>query len=152
GFPPTKAKDRNAWMDRLRSADGLAVFYEAPHRILQTLEEIERTLGDAFVVVARELTKTHEELVRGPISAVLSRGMTPRGEFVIVIDIGQLTEIAGRQVDGHSRIELMVEEFCSMTKNSRQTRRQAISALARKYGLTAKEAYRAVEDAKRSGS
>src|SRR5262249_10942479 len=129
-----------------------AVFYEAPHRILQTLEEIERTLGDAFVVVARELTKTHEELVRGPISEGLSRGLTPRGEFVVVIDIGQLPENKSLQPDSQSQLELLVQEFGSMTKMRHQTRRQAISALARKYGLTAKEAYQAVEDAKRSGS
>jgi len=152
GFPPTKAKDRIEWMDRLRRAGGLAVFYEAPHRIQRTLQEIESTLGDAFVVVARELTKAHEELVRGPISEVLSRGLTARGEFVVVIDIGQLTEIGTNQVDGHSQAELLVHEFGSMTKNGHQTRRQAISALARKYGLTSKEAYRAIEDAKRSGS
>jgi 16S rRNA (cytidine1402-2'-O)-methyltransferase len=152
GFPPTKAKDRSAWLERLRRTDGLAVFYEAPHRILQTLEEIERTLGDAFVVVARELTKAHEELVRGPISEVLSRGLTPRGEFVIVIDIGQLTESNQTKVSAQGLAELLVSEFGSMTKNEHQTRRQAISTLARKYGMTAKEAYQAVEDAKRSGS
>jgi len=152
GFPPTKAKDRIEWMEQLRRVDGLAVFYEAPHRILQTLEEIERTLGNAFVVVARELTKAHEELVRGPISEVLSGGLTPRGEFVVVIDIGQLTELNLPQISGQSQAELLVSEFGSMTKNGHQTRRQAISALARKYGMTAKEAYRAVEDAKRSGS
>jgi 16S rRNA (cytidine1402-2'-O)-methyltransferase len=152
GFPPTKAKDRKSWMERLRHADGVAVFYEAPHRILYTLEEIEHTLGDAFVVVARELTKAHEELVRGPISELLSRGLSPKGEFVIVVDIGRLTEMVAPRLDVQNNTDRLVHEFGFMTKNENLTRRQAISALARKYGVTAKEAYRAVEEAKRSGS
>jgi 16S rRNA (cytidine1402-2'-O)-methyltransferase len=152
GFPPTKAKDRNAWMNRLRNAGAIVVFYEAPHRILRTLEEIEQAVGNVDVVIARELTKAHEELVRGPISSVLSRGLMAKGEFVVVADIGRTTENNSRPAASDEQVGLMLHEFGSMTKSSLQTRRQVISALARKYGLTTKKAYQAVEDAKRSGS
>jgi len=152
GFPPIKAKDRNAWMERLRSSRTLVVFYEAPHRILQTLEAIKTTVGDVHVVVARELTKAHEELVRGPISSVLSKGLLAKGEFVVVADIGQITENGMIRSERSDRVSLLVNEFGSMTKSAALTRRQAISALARKYGVTPREAYQAVEDAKRSGS
>src|SRR5205807_1396943 len=82
GFPPIKAKNRTAWLERLRHVGGTAVFFEAPHRIRQTLEALRSRLGDCHVVVARELTKIHEELVRGPISDALEQLENPRGAFM----------------------------------------------------------------------
>src|SRR6185369_5030487 len=71
GFPPIKAKDRKGWFERLRRTGGVAVFFEAPHRIQATLTELMTAIGDQYVVVGRELTKVHEQLVKGPISTVL---------------------------------------------------------------------------------
>jgi 16S rRNA (cytidine1402-2'-O)-methyltransferase len=152
GFPPTKAKDRKCWMERLKEAASLAVFYEAPHRIVQTLEEIRVTIGDAYAVIGRELTKAHEELVRGPISQVLSGGLTAKGEFTVILDIGRMTDITTINGTEETRKDDLVTEFGHMTTDISQTRRQVISALAKKYGLTARQAYEAVEAAKRSGS
>jgi 16S rRNA (cytidine1402-2'-O)-methyltransferase len=151
GFPPTKAKDRNIWMERLKEAESIAVFYEAPHRIVQTLDEIRVTIGDAYVVIGRELTKAHEELVRGPISAVLSSGLTAKGEFTVVVDVGQITDIDRPDGADDTRRSDLAIEFGRMTVDRSQTRRQIISALAKKYRLTAREAYEAVEAAKKSG-
>jgi 16S rRNA (cytidine1402-2'-O)-methyltransferase len=152
GFPPTKAKDRNMWLKRLRDSDGTAVFYEAPHRILRTLEDIRSSVGDREVLVGRELTKVHEELVRGPISAILSAGLTARGEFTVVIGVGHTTKNASSLADLPETMTSLAREFGLMTADKRRTRRQVLSALARKYGLTTREAYQAVEDAKKSGS
>jgi 16S rRNA (cytidine1402-2'-O)-methyltransferase len=152
GFPPTRAKDRNRWMERLKETESVAVFYEAPHRILQTLDEIKLSIGDAYVVIGRELTKAHEELVRGPITTVLSRGLTAKGEFTVVVDIGQITDIEMPEGAEDIRKADLVTEFGHMTIDASQTRRQTISALAKKYGLTARQAYEAVEAAKKSGS
>ena len=68
GFPPTRSKARSEWFERVRSIGGTVVFFEAPHRIRETLGELQREVGDCQVAVCRELTKKHEELVRGPIS------------------------------------------------------------------------------------
>jgi 16S rRNA (cytidine1402-2'-O)-methyltransferase len=152
GFPPTKAKDRSDWMERLRQAESIAIFYEAPHRIVATLEQIKATIGDAYVVIGRELTKAHEELVRGPISRVLSGGITPKGEFTVVVDVGQIPDIKAACGSDEVRKTDLVIEFGRMTADDTRTRRQVISALAKKYGLTARQAYEAVEAAKRSGS
>jgi len=151
GFPPTKAKDRKMWIDRLRASTGTAVFYEAPHRIVSTLEEIQGRVGDAQVVIGREMTKAHEELVRGPISTILSSGLKTIGEFTVVINIGQLPErVASDTTAGPPGADLAIE-FGRMTALKGLTRRQAIGSLARKYGVTAKQAYQAIEDAKKSG-
>jgi 16S rRNA (cytidine1402-2'-O)-methyltransferase len=151
GFPPTRSKDRTTWMERLGNARGVAVFYEAPHRIVGTLEEIQARMGDLPVLVARELTKAHEELVRGPISAILRAGLTVKGEFTVVIDIGYLTNLVALAPRTVQSVAAMATEFGQMTVDKAQTRRHLIAELAKKYGLTTKEAYKAIEEAKRSG-
>jgi 16S rRNA (cytidine1402-2'-O)-methyltransferase len=129
-----------------------AVFYEAPHRIVQTLEEIQAQVGNLSVIVARELTKAHEELVRGPISTVLERGLTALGEFTVIVDIGHITELELVEAPEPPADDVIMAEFGRLTINRINTRRQAIAKLSRKYGISAKEAYRALEDAKKSGS
>jgi 16S rRNA (cytidine1402-2'-O)-methyltransferase len=151
GFPPTRSKDRTKWLERLSRADGVAIFYEAPHRIIGTLEEIQARIGDCPVVVIRELTKAHEELVRGPISTVLASELTVKGEFTIVIDIGHMTNIPATAQERAQAIEELARTFGQMTTDRTRTKRQAIAELAKRYGVTTKEAYRAIEEAKRSG-
>ena len=152
GFPPTKAKDRISWFDRLRRSGPTVVFYEAPHRIQRTLEEIQAKIGDVPIVLARELTKAHEELVRGPISSVLRKNLTALGEFTIVVNVGHLTEGDILSPAQPPSDQLIVAEFGRLTTNRVNTRRQAIAALSRKYGLSARHTYRVLEEAKRSGS
>jgi 16S rRNA (cytidine1402-2'-O)-methyltransferase len=152
GFPPIKAKDRAAWLQRLRKSGPTVVFYEAPHRIVRTLEEIQAKIGDIPIILARELTKAHEELVRGPISAVLAKNVVALGEFTVVVDIGHLTDYGEPAVSETPSDEVIVAEFGLLTINRTNTRRQAIAALSRKYGVSAKHTYRVLEDAKRSGS
>src|SRR5579864_912007 len=72
GFPPTRSNERKQWFERVRSVRGVIVFFEAPHRVHRTLDELRTVVGDCAICVGRELTKLHEELVRGPISIVSS--------------------------------------------------------------------------------
>ncbi|MGH9370148.1 MAG: 16S rRNA (cytidine(1402)-2'-O)-methyltransferase, partial [Vicinamibacterales bacterium] len=69
GFPPSRSRARKKWLRELASERRLLVFYEAPHRIRETLSDIRDILGERVLAVARELTKSHEELVVQPISA-----------------------------------------------------------------------------------
>ena len=151
GFPPTRSKDRKLWMERLRKSATTVVFYEAPHRIVRTLEEIRDTAGDVHVLVGRELTKAHEELVRGPISEILGRGLKIKGEFTVVARIGHTTEQKAFDAQQSPSPNIIGHEFGLMTASGATSRRQAINALARKYGLSAREAYQAVEASKKSG-
>jgi 16S rRNA (cytidine1402-2'-O)-methyltransferase len=148
GFPPIRSKDRKYWFDSLKMAGRTVVFFEAPHRIRGTLEELKEQVGDCRVAIGRELTKTHEELVRGPISAVLSRLMTPKGEFTIVADIGSLTgQTTVSMPDDHT----LATEFCCLTNERLVDRRHAIAALTKKYGMTRNDLYAIIERAKKSG-
>jgi 16S rRNA (cytidine1402-2'-O)-methyltransferase len=148
GFPPIRLKDRNRWLTELGSAGRPVVFFEAPHRIRETLHQIERIVGDRYVSVARELTKTHEEFVRGPISSVLEHLTTPIGEFTVVVDIGHSTDkVLPKTVAAAS----LVAEFGQMTIFDGLSRRKAIGRLARTHGLPPNEVYEAIELAKKSG-
>src|SRR4029450_1899919 len=86
-FSPTKAKERQAWFDRLIHIGGTVVFFEAPHRIARTLSELRAIAGNCPIILGRELTKTHEELVRGPIDQLLARLPAEGGEFTVGVDI-----------------------------------------------------------------
>jgi len=86
GFLPQK-KGRKTKLETLRSETRTIILYESPHRVLKTLAEIQSYWGDRHVVVARELTKKFEEIVRGPVTSVLNElsRKPPRGEYVLII-------------------------------------------------------------------
>jgi 16S rRNA (cytidine1402-2'-O)-methyltransferase len=148
GFPPTQSRKRQEWFESVRGAGRPVVFFEAPHRIRRTLQDLRDTVGNQNIALGRELTKRHEELVNGPISVVLERLASPRGEFTIVVDIGHITEDAAAASPSDREIAL---EFGELTKNDRASRRHAIAELARRHGLPRNRVYAAIETAKKSG-
>ncbi len=87
GFPPSTRKARTALLASLANGGSTTVFYESPRRVVDFLREIAAALGDPEVAIGRELTKLHEEVLRGTASAVAAaiaeRG--PRGEFAIAV-------------------------------------------------------------------
>jgi 16S rRNA (cytidine1402-2'-O)-methyltransferase len=148
GFPPARSKDRSAWFENARRIGGTIVFYEAPHRIRQTLTDLARTVGDREVVICRELTKAHEELVRGPMLAVLEKLSAPQGEFTIVANVGHTTEQDHAKAPTPADIAL---EFGEMTNMAGISRRKAVAALSKSHGLRPNEVYAMIEAAKKSG-
>jgi 16S rRNA (cytidine1402-2'-O)-methyltransferase len=89
GFLPRSGRARQERLDELATLPHTAVLYESPARLARLLEELaERSRGERGVAVARELTKLHEEMVRGPLSEVAGRfaGATVRGEVVVVLE------------------------------------------------------------------
>ncbi len=97
GFPPRKARARTAWLSDLRNEPGVLIFYESPRRLPSLLADIAQTLGaDRTVVIARELTKLHEQFWRGRAEeAARAFAEPPRGEIVVLV-AGARTE-AGAQ-------------------------------------------------------
>ncbi len=115
GFPPIRSKDRKQWFEDLKGAGRPVVFFEAPHRIRSTLAYLQRVVGDCHVSIARELTKTHEEFVRGPISSVLKQLIAPLGEFTVVVNIGPITDIGQAEA---ATAEDLLNEFGHITLNT----------------------------------
>ncbi len=148
GFPPTRPSDRKAWLARLAELGTVVVFFEAPHRILTTLEDVRRVVGDRQVAVARELTKIHEEFIRGPISVVRDKiTQPPRGEFSVVLDVRDRDEgrdsLPARRPDPGD----LAREVGLLTESG-LSRRRAVATVARRHSVGANELYRLLERSK----
>ncbi len=149
GFPPTRSKDRKKWFDRVVLVGGTIVFFEAPHRIQATLNDLSRIVGDTCEVsIGRELTKVHEELVRGPIKAVEATLKEGRGEFTVVVYIGQITE--NNKATALDAADV-VADIGQTTLTTGITKRKAINIVARKHGIAPNKVYAILEASKKSG-
>ena len=94
GFPPARQGKRRAFLNAMDHLPGTLLFYEAPHRLEETLRDIREVMGERQVVVARELTKIYEEFIRGTVTDVLStvaQGKV-RGEVVILVAPGEAAQ------------------------------------------------------------
>lgn len=84
-FLPLNKKLRKEKIEEIKNDGKTAIIYEAPHRILQTLKELQILIGDRNIVVAKEITKIHEKYIRGKISEVIDNLSNPKGEYIILI-------------------------------------------------------------------
>jgi 16S rRNA (cytidine1402-2'-O)-methyltransferase len=149
GFPPRRSKARDEWLRRLSEESVSIVFFEAPHRIKGTLDAAANIFGDRPIMIARELTKMHETLVKGPISHALGALGEPRGEYTVVVSA---VDDRAESIDELPAAGPLLAEFGHITESGALSRRDAIAQLARKYGRPPREVYAAIENAKRSAS
>ena len=142
GFPPPKKNQRRKFLKNLAGATATTILFEAPHRLMETLADIREVLGDRPVVLAREITKLHEEFLRGTCSEVLEtlrERAKIRGEVTLLI--GAATEAllasAPRQP-----LKERVEELMRERKLSRM---DALKVVARERRISKSQAYREVQ-------
>jgi len=137
GFLPRKVGERRARLRAFRGDPRTVVLFEAPHRIATLLRDVLVELGDRPVAVARELTKLHEQVVRGRTSEVLARlaDHEPKGELVVVLQ-GDTAPV-GLDLD-----ELVGEARALVEAGMKK--RSAASEVARRYGASANEVYSAM--------
>ena len=138
GFLPVKPGQRFHAIEAIRHAQATVIFYEAPHRILDALADIESALGPRHVVVARELTKMHEEYLRGTaaeIRAALVSRDAVRGEFTVLI--GKATKPVADDTPINDAVESCIRGGMS--------RMEAMKTVARQRGLSKRDVYRSVE-------
>ncbi len=140
GFLPSRAADRRETLRRLGSEPRTVVVYEAPHRVADALRDARELLGDRKACLAREITKVHEEFIRGTLSELIHRTSekTPRGEMTLLIAAapnGNMAVPAGLA----STLSKRVEELMS---SSRMDHKAALKQAARERGLHRREAYR----------
>jgi len=135
GFLPPKQGQRIRLLESMRDETATLIFYEAPHRILESLDDISAALGDREVVVARELTKLHEEILRGTpaeIRAVLESRDVIRGEFVVMI----------AKASAPSHDDTPAEEAVEALIRAGVNRMDAMKTVARRRGLSKREVYK----------
>jgi 16S rRNA (cytidine1402-2'-O)-methyltransferase len=136
GFLPARHMARLKRLRELAEDERTIIFYEAPHKIIKTLEDLLEVFGDRRAVITRELTKLHEETVRGTLSAILQHVQqgTIKGEFTIIVH-GASAEPLKQDIDtaGYLR-NLMLHRGLS--------KKEAISAAAEELGLPKKDVYK----------
>ena len=88
GFLSVTKRQRNEHLDEIKALPQTLIFYEAPHKLKMTLQDLFDALGDRRISLCRELTKVHEEVIRGTISEMIALYETqaPRGEYVLVVE------------------------------------------------------------------
>jgi 16S rRNA (cytidine1402-2'-O)-methyltransferase len=137
GYLPRKAVERRALLGQVSRLTYTLIFLETPHRLLEALDDLQNELGDRPCAIARELTKLHEEIFRGSLSAARQRfsDQARRGEFTLVV--------GGCPPKSKSRWE---EEQVRLALSSAQAQRQSASQIAREIaaesGWSKKEIYR----------
>lgn len=147
GFLPAKEGQRRTALEALRTrgieSQGSLIFYEAPHRILDTLSDVEAIFGSAqHVVVAREITKLHEEFLRGAVSEIrtkLAGRTTVRGEIVL------LFAPAAVESTTENRTVSIAKEVRELMKKESLTEKDALKLVARARGIGKSEAYRELQ-------
>jgi 16S rRNA (cytidine1402-2'-O)-methyltransferase len=145
GFLPRTPKDRERELSRWKETEATLVCYEAPHRVVATLEAVRRVLGDRRIALARELTKAHEEWLRGTAGECLAHltEHPPRGEYTLVIEGADAS--TGSVQDGTEWwASLTVEEHVEWYLRRGKTKKEAIRAAARDRSLPKREVYRVV--------
>ncbi len=138
GFLPAKRAARKKAIEELKTASKTMVFYEAPHRLLEMLQDVREILGDRPVVVAREVTKLHEEFLRGTVSELVAHlGNRPvKGEMTVLVGPGQ-----GPARDSAPRRSLRAE-LERVVADRGLDERAALKVVARARGISRSEAYR----------
>jgi 16S rRNA (cytidine1402-2'-O)-methyltransferase len=143
GFLPARTTQRRAKLSQLRTLPITLIFYEAPHRIAETLRDAREVLGERDAAVARELTKLHEEIARGRLSELaekFSGEHTARGEMVVVIDRTVIEDAASDQSDATR--ESIAALVAALERDEGLDQRAALKRAARQLGLSRDEAYR----------
>jgi len=140
GFLPPKSGQRSSVLEALKSDQATLIFYEAPHRILDTLVDVDRIMGARPVVIARELTKTHEEFLRGTarqLLEILKTRDAVKGEITLLIGKAGKNEAPAPD-------PATIDEAVAAGEREGLTRMDAIKAVARQRGLSKREVYQQV--------
>jgi len=150
GFLPARANARRARLEELSAIPATLIFYEAPHRIGATLKDALDTLGNRRAAVARELTKIHEEIARGSLSALTERfgsDTRARGEMVLIVSGAgasdshpQATESSGETPPSPQRLFERLSEL----EGEGLDAKAALKKAARELGMKRAEAYRLI--------
>lgn len=145
GFLPPKSGARKRVLERVKESLQTQIFCEAPHRIRDALEEVVATLGaQRAVVIARELTKIHEEFLRGPAAEVLAT-VNGRGELKgeIVLMIGPATES-----ETPAAATSVADRVAQLMREEKLDEKAALKRVAKERGISKSEAYRELQQKK----
>lgn len=128
GFLPLDKKLRDEKFDDIQKQNKTIIFYEAPHRLIKTLQEIEQRLGNIEVVIAKELTKIHETFIRGTIEEVLETLDDVKGEYIVLFENHAKTE---KQIEIENINQLSIEKQFEYYTKKGLSKKDAIKQIAK---------------------
>lgn len=142
GFIPRETKDRKVLIEEVKDKKETLIFYESPHRLIDTLGFLNESLGKRKIAVCRELTKLHEDIYRGTIEDAYTWFLNnkPRGEFVLVIEGKSELEIKAEKEEAFANIT--IEEHLLNLINSGISKKEAIKIVSQERELPKKEVYK----------
>ena len=135
GFLPLNKKLRKEKLKEIEKSQETVILYEAPHKLLNTLRDLELILGDRQVVLARELTKIHEEFIRGKVIEIIERSENLKGEIVLVIE-GNKKNNSKISFDN-----LSIEEHYKLYEEQGFEKKEIIKKVAKDRNLNKNEVY-----------
>ena len=143
GFLPSKKGERRKALAELKDASRTLVFYEAPHRIMEMLADSLEILGDREVVIAREVTKIHEEFLRGTTSSTLEylKKRPAKGEITVLIGLHAVSEAP----EGVARAASLISEIQTVMAGNRVDEKAAMKIVARTRGVSKSDVYRQLQ-------
>lgn len=140
GFLPSKRSDRVKRLRECSGIDATLVFYESPHRIAKSIADALEVFGNRRAVIAREITKIHEDFTRGTLSelALHFAAHSAKGEIVIVVDRVNENETSDSGATSDADLKRRLDEM----ESAGTDRKTALKKLAKEFGLTRSEVYR----------
>lgn len=141
GFLPMDKKERQTVLKNLEKETRTTVFYEAPHRLMDTLSALLKAAGDREAATVREITKRYEEVRHDTLSGLLEyyKENPPRGEFVVIV--GGMSESALRQEEIDSWSEISIEEHMKRYMDAGMSQKDAMKKVSKDRGVSKREIY-----------
>lgn len=136
GFLPLNKKNRKNVIDNIKKENKTIILYEAPHKLIKTLEDIKKELGNINCVIAKELTKIHETFIRGSIEKVLEEIDEPKGEYIILLDMSRNKVIEEEAIENKS-----VEEQYQIYEKQGMSKKEIIKQIAKNKKVNKNEIY-----------
>lgn len=138
GFLSANKKERKDKLEEVKYETKTLIFYEAPHKLKTTLESMLEVLGDREIVLARELTKIHEEFIRGKLSTILEQIVDIKGEFVIIIEGNNVSK---NDVELNSLNEKTLEKHYEFYEKQGLNKKEIIKKIAKDRNTNKNEIY-----------
>ncbi len=150
GFLPRKIKERKRYFKSIENEERTIIFYEAPHRLKKALKDMLEILGDRKVVIARELTKLYEEIIRGKLSQVLTEISTKevKGEITLIVQ-GGIKKKENSSTDFLIK-ECIIEEYLKKLKNQGYSNKEIIKITQEKLNIPKNLIYKKLLEMKNS--
>ena len=144
GFLPTDKNEKKEILTELSQESRTIILYEAPHRLLKTLKEVLEYLGNRNIAIVRELTKLHEEVLKGNLEDIIAdyeaEKIVVRGEYVLVIEGKSLLE--KREERQKSFEEISIKEHYEKYISEGMDKKEAMKAVAKDRGIQKREVYK----------